>query len=1285
MAWRLAPLNRKGKAGVSGACDSCQRLGSCDGSDFNWPEWIGWNTPQSQNRGSETADFPLSSGLSLLSNAQPRPTEKLAKQNRVEVQNFKVIYELYDTIVSQLQTTLGQEEVETQKGVALVQAVFSGRDGKVAGSQIVDGKLTKGQRIKVFRDRKEVGQGPIREIRVFKEVVKDVEEGTECGFSIEGWDDWEKGDETKHHDERTCPHTEQNVGTVGSMNLSGSTENGEELHCSYSPGKALILRVASGDLAHQRPAVDLAMEAQGIFQQVSDKKGEGMAWSFISEVRKSTGQKDEALRASRTTQALYQQAGDKKGQAYAMKTSTALFVAQSSDDEAVRAAHEALALARASGDVRAEVEMLNLVAQATLNAIIKHTADLGDAEAVVYIVKHEDRATRSAREAAALARKLGDKQMTAIATYSVAQCHTVGGRTAASCQAATEARELFSKTWDRQGEALALLLLAESTALDGKMEQGRKLASEAEAMFRELKDDASISKAVRTLEAMDELMGSSGPVPSTRTSSAPSAAPAAARPAPKAGLSLEKARALAREVAMDAIGGDVDDVLTLDDPLMDVGLDSLAAISFREALSQKSGIPLPASLVFDYPSLHDSLPRLSKLEHLLDRALLRCIWSRPANAEGDGASLASPATGLPAASHSFSLQPLKSRSKTSSRFDAAQPGLMAYSPILIRCKADVAADAPGVTPPPKGPEVFDLSFSARGSNEPPTKFTMLGLWLQLRMHLAFTDHAVRKQSLAMANCLGLGQQLPAWQREGNEACLVDQLRFVEDSSWSSYGFVEDYSLEQLGPEKQGACNTDVTGFQYQALYPHVADLGASLEEVRRAYRDRLLQANLAGVLTMQIAVMYMQEANRRTPTKVAIPRITDIQNAFPQMQEHRTCNGLQVFQRVRRAWELLSAHLRFAGRILQWFEKPKHVTNRQTATSETSRLTGASRSSFRRVIPKAAVWSQVGRLTCSLLLPGNELQLRHSQNEGEEIGISSNRHAPRGVWCSLTLLGKKLLVLLFKPASGASSLIVVCVWVGIETTRFAFARNCRTIQFGVNTGCNVVLLRPELFGFSTRRLNARALGSTRKVSTVGVIPGIVKLTKEFPQVNLAFSLHSPFTEERNRLVPLNRMFPMKDVFDVLDERIRTTGRRVWICYLLLQGQNDTPEHARALASLIRDRPSETRYLYHINLLPYNVGRAVPEKFVRAGQEGVETFQKVLQQNRVSSSYRNSFGHGIDAACGQLYAGYEEVAARAQKAAVGSGTGATVGLGGALPRAVNMSQAMSQTSQCAATP
>merc|ERR1712187_1094240 len=161
------------------------------------------------------------------------------------------------------------------------------------------------------------------------------------------------------------------------------------------------------------------------------------------------------------------------------------------------------------------------------------------------------------------------------------------------------------------------------------------------------------------------------------------------------------------------------------------------------------------------------------------------------------------------------------------------------------------------------------------------------------------------------------------------------------------------------------------------------------------------------------------------------------------------------------------------------------------------------------------------------------------------------------------------------------------------------------------------LTSPEMYGFSSRRMN---------VSTVGVIPGIMKLTEELPQVNLAFSLHSPFPEERSKLVPLNRMYPLAQVFDVLDQRIKKTGRRVWVCYLMLEGQNDSVDHARALVQLLKDRPSETRYLYHVNLLPYNVGRAVPEHFARTDAVAVDAFHKVLQENRVSSSFRNSFGH-----------------------------------------------------------
>lgn len=69
-------------------------------------------------------------------------------------------------------------------------------------------------------------------------------------------------------------------------------------------------------------------------------------------------------------------------------------------------------------------------------------------------------------------------------------------------------------------------------------------------------------------------------------------------------------------------------------------------------------------------------------------------------------------------------------------------------------------------------------------------------------------------------------------------------------------------------------------------------------------------------------------------------------------------------------------------------------------------------------------------------------------------------------------------------------------------------------------------------------------------------------------------------------------------------------------------------------------PEELRYLYHVNLLPYNVGRGVSDPFSRTGSVVLEEFQDVLKKNNITSSFRNSFGHNIDAACGQLFAGYE---------------------------------------------
>lgn len=189
----------------------------------------------------------------------------------------------------------------------------------------------------------------------------------------------------------------------------------------------------------------------------------------------------------------------------------------------------------------------------------------------------------------------------------------------------------------------------------------------------------------------------------------------------------------------------------------------------------------------------------------------------------------------------------------------------------------------------------------------------------------------------------------------------------------------------------------------------------------------------------------------------------------------------------------------------------------------------------------------------------------------------------------------------------------------------------------------------NFFAFAKRRIN---------ISTVGLLPGIKKLNDLFPQVNLSFSLHSPFSEERNRLVPINRFFPFLEVFDLLDDRIRKTKRRVWISYILIKDVNDSKEHAEALCEHISNRPKDVRYLYNVCLIPYNKAKNVNEDFHRLTEENkIVQFEKVLSKYGVSFFYRNSFGLSIEAACGQLHADYEPQYKREQ---IGTATRFLVG-------------------------
>lgn len=149
------------------------------------------------------------------------------------------------------------------------------------------------------------------------------------------------------------------------------------------------------------------------------------------------------------------------------------------------------------------------------------------------------------------------------------------------------------------------------------------------------------------------------------------------------------------------------------------------------------------------------------------------------------------------------------------------------------------------------------------------------------------------------------------------------------------------------------------------------------------------------------------------------------------------------------------------------------------------------------------------------------------------------------------------------------------------------------------------------------------------ISTVGLVPGIRRLAGEDLQVNLAVSLHAPDDALRDELVPVNRRYPLADLFAAVREYVSQTHRRVTFEYALIQGVNDGEAQARALAARLRG------LLAHVNLIPLN---PVPDSLLQPSfPQQVRAFQHVLEAARIPVTLRDSRGASIQAGCGQLRA------------------------------------------------
>ncbi len=147
------------------------------------------------------------------------------------------------------------------------------------------------------------------------------------------------------------------------------------------------------------------------------------------------------------------------------------------------------------------------------------------------------------------------------------------------------------------------------------------------------------------------------------------------------------------------------------------------------------------------------------------------------------------------------------------------------------------------------------------------------------------------------------------------------------------------------------------------------------------------------------------------------------------------------------------------------------------------------------------------------------------------------------------------------------------------------------------------------------------------LSTAGVVPGIEKLADECLPVNLTISLHAPFDDIRNKIMPINQIYPLSKLLPACWNYLKKTGRRINIEYIMIEGLNDSKECAVKLAEILRGHQT------HVNLINFN--RIEGSEFSGVTRNAIMNFLHILEERGVSVTTRRSLGGEIEGACGQL--------------------------------------------------
>ena len=154
------------------------------------------------------------------------------------------------------------------------------------------------------------------------------------------------------------------------------------------------------------------------------------------------------------------------------------------------------------------------------------------------------------------------------------------------------------------------------------------------------------------------------------------------------------------------------------------------------------------------------------------------------------------------------------------------------------------------------------------------------------------------------------------------------------------------------------------------------------------------------------------------------------------------------------------------------------------------------------------------------------------------------------------------------------------------------------------------------------------------VSTCGLVPKILEFASFPYQVNLAISLHAPTDELRKEIMPIAKVYSLKDLINAIKIYLEKTNRRVTFEYIMIDNVNDSEENALELVQLLKGING------YVNLIPYNETDAL--QYRRSKPLTIAKFYDILKKNNVTVTIRREFGGMISAACGQLRSKKEEL-------------------------------------------